>query len=259
MGARADEDGPRLGERLQPRGDVDRVASDKEVAPVACGAGGGDIAGVDADAHVEFRRVPVGGAALGVEVAQGCLHIQRGAHGAHRIVLVRDRQAEDSHHSVADVFLDRAAVAADLACHRGEERGQQRAHVLGVHAIGQLGGAGEIGEEHGDDTALLPALLGERAQGDALLLFRLRRVSVVAVGVGGWRRGDGRGHDPGERCPALVAEARVRWVDRAAIGADTRERLAAVLAEPGVGRVGRLAIRTDHRRVNPSESFTAHG
>ena len=56
------------------------------------------------------------------------------------------------------------------------------AHVLRVHAVGKLGGAGEVGEEDGDDAALLPGLLGKGAQGDTLGLFGLWRVSVVAVG-----------------------------------------------------------------------------
>ena len=43
---------------------------------------------------------------------------ERSAHGAFRIVLVRDRRAEDRHDRVADELLDRAAEALELGAHQ---------------------------------------------------------------------------------------------------------------------------------------------
>ena len=39
--------------------------------------------------------------------------VERGTHGALRVVLLRDRRAPDRHHGVADELLDRAAVPLD--------------------------------------------------------------------------------------------------------------------------------------------------
>ena len=108
--------GPRGG--LEPGGDVDRVA-DHRVA-VAHPAGQ-HLAGVDPDPQQEAVLVAE---QLRVEPLHRRLHRQPGADGALGVVLVGDRGAEDGHHVVADVLVDRAAEAdrpprrAGAACGR---------------------------------------------------------------------------------------------------------------------------------------------
>ena len=58
------------------------------------------------------------------------------AHGALRVVLVRDRRAEHGHDRVADELLDRAAVSLELLAHAREIRREQGAHVLGIELLG---------------------------------------------------------------------------------------------------------------------------
>ena len=150
---------PGAADLLEPRRHVDRVTCNEEVAPLRRAAGRHHIAGIDADAHLEWRRAAVRRGTLVVVAPQGLAHVERGAHGADRIVFVGDGRAEDGHHGVADILLDGTAVAMDLARHRGEEAGQQRAHILGVEPLGERGRAGDVREEHGDDSPLLGAIL----------------------------------------------------------------------------------------------------
>ena len=68
---------------------------------------------------------------------------------------MRAPQAEDGHHRVADELLDRAAVRRyDFLGDRVVAR-QQRAQVLRIQALAQRGRARYVGEENGDDTALV--------------------------------------------------------------------------------------------------------
>ena len=80
---------------------------------------------------------------------------QAGADGALRVVLVRDRGAEDGHDRVADELLDRASVALDLLPQPGVVGADAGADVLGVGRFGGGGEADEVAEEDGDDLALL--------------------------------------------------------------------------------------------------------
>ena len=58
-----------------------------------------------ADPHVELERI------VDVQRHDRVADVERGANGAFGVVLVRDRHAEDGDDGVADVLLDRAAVA----------------------------------------------------------------------------------------------------------------------------------------------------
>ena len=85
---------------------------------------------------------------------------ERRSHCALGVVLVRDRGAEHRHHRVADELLHRAAEALELVAQPRVVRPEQRAHLLGIHALRARGEADEVGEEDGDDLALLePRLL----------------------------------------------------------------------------------------------------
>ena len=122
-----------------------------------------DLAGVDADAQLHLRAV----AALQVvvELRDGRLHGEGRADGALGIVLVRDRRPEDRHDGVADVLVDRPAIALDLARQRGEERGQDSTQVFGVELFPERGRAGQIGEQDRDETPVL-AQVDARVAGD---------------------------------------------------------------------------------------------
>ena len=103
----ADQDLFRLGDLLQPLGDVDRFAGGEQMAfgPIACddfatvdaGTGG------DADAPDPFD--------LFVENNEPVPHLRRRPQSPECVVLADDRDSEDSHDRVTDVLLDRAAMS----------------------------------------------------------------------------------------------------------------------------------------------------
>ncbi len=108
------------------------------------------------------------------------------------IVLVCDRSAEDRHDGVADVLVDRPAVALDLVRERAEERRQDPPEVLGVEALGERRGAGDVGEQHRDQSAILTqvngGLVGDLKGGAAqrLCCWRLLRRSRTNGGAAIW-------------------------------------------------------------------------
>ena len=78
-----------------------------------------------------------------------------GADRALGVVLVGHRRAEERHHVVADVLVDRAAEALHLLAQPPQRAVHQRLDRLGVHALGHGGVAGQVGEQHGHLAALL--------------------------------------------------------------------------------------------------------
>ena len=109
---------PGPGRGLEPRGDVHGVADDRVAVADRAGE---HLARVHAHAQ---REVDAVGEAR-VDLRHRVLHAEPGAHGALGVVLVRDRRAEDRHHVVADVLVDRAAVALDLLRRGGAARGRR--------------------------------------------------------------------------------------------------------------------------------------
>ena len=89
------------------------------------------------------------------------------------------------HHRVADELLDRAAEALELVAQAGVVGREQRPHVLGVELLGARGEADEVGEEDGDDLALLAA--GESSRRERRRTGhaepRARRILGGAVGT----------------------------------------------------------------------------
>jgi hypothetical protein len=67
---------------------------------------------------------------------------------------VRDRGAEDRHHSIADELLDRATAALDLLLQPRVVGAEARPDVLGIGAIGTLRETDQVDEEDGNDLAL---------------------------------------------------------------------------------------------------------
>ena len=98
----ADEDPVDRRSALQSRRRVDDIAGDHRVA----------FAGLRAERDERLASV-YRGADLEL-VADRFANRERRAHGALRIVLVRDRSTEDGHHRVANELLDRAAVSLEL-------------------------------------------------------------------------------------------------------------------------------------------------
>ena len=98
------------------------------------------------------------------------LHPERGVAGAHGVVLVGERRAEERHDPVAHHLVDGALVAVDGLHHPLEHGVEELAGLLGVAVGEQLHRALEVGEEHGDLLALAfeGALRGEDLLGEVL-------------------------------------------------------------------------------------------
>ena len=159
---------------LQARGEVDDLAGDHELSGRGRQQVGDDFARGDGDAEVQV------GLQIRVQADHPALHGQGRPQRPLRVVLVRRRHPEDSHHRIADEFFDRPAIPGDLLAHRRKEAGDQRAHRLGIQLLGQPGRAYEVGEQHGDDTAFSRA--GSLQESPALhAKLRLRRVAGAAL------------------------------------------------------------------------------
>ena len=141
-----DEDAVRRRGALEARGRVHDVARDHALAELRPGVDVHErLAGVDRDAHFEL-------AVLGDPVADR----ERRADGPLRIVLVRDRSAEDRHDCIADELLDGAAALLQLRPQPLVVRPQDRLDVLGIERLGARGEADEVGEQNRYGLALAP-------------------------------------------------------------------------------------------------------
>jgi hypothetical protein len=210
IGRLADGDGVRAAGGLEAGGNVDGIAHHR--VAVADGAGH-HLARVDSDPQREA------GAVLGHHLQ----HREAGAHGPLRIVLVGDRRPEDAHHVVADELVDRPAEALDLLAEASQGAIDEGGDRLRIHPLGGGRVAGEVGEEHGRQPALL------RRRGRCLRCrCRLRR-----VGCGG-----------AEVAPALDAELGAGRVLGAACRAPRGQGGAAGHAEPSALRILSTALVT---------------
>ena len=210
---------------LEAGRDVDRIADD-----VVGGRFHDDLARVDRDPEPDA-------ALLAGERAEGLLHGQGGAHGAHRIVLGDARQPERGHDAVAEELHDRAAVSLDGRVQRPVVPAHQAAYGLGVEPLVQRRRADQVGEDDGNDLAGLEAV--SPAPFDAA------------------RNRGGVGDEGGA---AGATELR-RWRDvNAAAPASTHQHCTAFLAEAIGGRTlvaTRLAIHCHRRGAAPSSQHLA--
>ena len=78
------------------------------------------------------------------------MDIDRRPCGAQRIVVVGSRGSKQRHDCVADMLVDRAAVANDDAVHQRREARHQLMNLFGVQRTREGREPGEIGEEYGD-------------------------------------------------------------------------------------------------------------
>ena len=147
VGRLADRDRAGLGGRLKAGGNVHRVP-DHGVA--VAHLAGEYLARVDSDPEGE-----VDAGDLLVDLVHGALHGDAGAHRALGVVLVSDGRAEDGHYVVADELVDGPAESCHLLAKPLEGTIHHRLESLGVHALGDRGVAGEIGEQNGRHAALL--------------------------------------------------------------------------------------------------------
>ena len=136
----------RIGGGLEAGGRVHRVAGQHAVAR-ACRSLhiDQDVAGLDPDPHRELRlplrREPV------VQLGQDRLHLERGADGPLRIVLMRLRHPEHREHRVAHELLEQPAVALDLDAQPVERAPHHGLHDLRVLLLGERRRSHQIGEE----------------------------------------------------------------------------------------------------------------
>ena len=187
---------------LEARRHVDRIADD-----VVVGGADDDLARVDGDAETD---VPTAAFCSRASCAEGLLHGDGGAHGAHGVVLGHAWQPERGHDAVAEQLDDRTAVGFDDRMQRPVVAVHQAAHGLRVEAFVQRRRADEVGEDDRDDLARLDAV-GSSIGSVAAVRARL--------GVGD------------ERPAARATEPVVRWIHVAAGRTGTSEGPAAAAAE----------------------------
>ena len=175
VGLLADEDAVDRRGRLDPGGGVEHVAPGDALALLGALAVRDDhLAGRDPDPNLDLAdRI------LGVERARPSSRIvERGADRALGVVLVRDRHAEVRDDRVADVLLDRAAVALELGAEAAVVELEQREHVLRVELLRERGRADEVDEDERVELALLvrrPAAARRAASASGEPQFRQKR------------------------------------------------------------------------------------
>ena len=129
---------------LQPRGRVDDISGDDPLP----------LFGTSAKRDHRLARVH-GDTDVDLEVLHRLENAKTGPNRPLGIVFVCERRAEDSQHCVADELLERAAEALDLLFDTGVVGPQAGADVLRVSLVGAGRVSDEVGEEDGDDLALL--------------------------------------------------------------------------------------------------------
>jgi hypothetical protein len=195
------------------------------------------LASIDADANLQGNTVRAE-RFLGVPLDR-LLHPQGGVAGAHRVVFVGERHAEERHDPVAHDLVHRPLVAVDGLHHPLEHGIEELAGLFGIAIREELHRAFEVGEENGH---LLPLafqgslgredLLGEVFGGVRTRRRKLRRArglderrgALPTEPVAGRIGGPARRADSGERRGALAAELRAGWVLRLAPGTGHRAR-----------------------------------
>ena len=141
------------GQRLHALRQTDGVALRRVVhAQVVTDLADDHLAGVNADARRKadaVRPFDLGGVARELDA-----QMQRRVAGALRVVLVRDRRAEQRHDAVAGVLVHRPLEAVHALGEDGEEAVEDRVPLFGIELLGQLHRALDVGEQYGDLLAL---------------------------------------------------------------------------------------------------------
>ena len=204
---------PRFGQRFHALRQADGVSLRGVVhAQVVADLADDDVARVEADAHAE-RHAVLHAHVVGV-LAHGIAQMQRRVAGAMRVVLVRDRRAEQRHDAVAGVLVHRAFEAMHALGEDREEALEDLVPLFRIELLGQLHRALDVGEQHGDLLALafegglgLQDFVGEVFGGVGA---GIRRISNFEFRISNFRQGGA----------TLVAELRGWTQLRSAAGAD---------------------------------------
>src|SRR5262245_21516924 len=139
-----------LGELLEARGEIDRVADGGEfLASRRAHIAGDRRAHMQTDTHLQRERAV--GEAAPVDLRQ---HLAGGGHCMTRGAGILQRRAEDGHEAVAEKLVDEAAMAIHRLDHEGECVVEKRHHVLRRPAAGVGGEVADV-EEHDADLAPL--------------------------------------------------------------------------------------------------------
>ena len=142
-----DEDRALRGGRLQPLGRVDG-ASHHGRTGVGPDRTEENLARVDADAECEASEITR-------VLVRAALHLERSSHGSLWIVLMGDRGAEDRHERVADHLVNGTAVALDDLAQLRHAGIDQRAQVLRVGRLREVGEARDVRENDRGQASLL--------------------------------------------------------------------------------------------------------
>ena len=245
---RSQQDRSGLGHLLHPRGQV-RGLPDRRVVHAEIAADGAHHHLARVEAHPDLDRHPVAAKhPLGVALHR-LLHPQRRIARAHRVVLVRQRSAEEGHDPVAHHLVDGALVPMHRLHHVLEHGIEQLARLFRIALGQQLHRALEVGEEHRD---LLPLALQSALGREDLLGQVLGRVGGGGAESGRRRLGPRcrrRASDRGpERLTAASAELPARRDRDAAGRAELLQLPATLLAEADALTVLEAAARTTHQR-----------
>ncbi len=209
---------PRLGQRVQPRREIDRIARDRILGLAAPTDGcRHHLAVGDADVQAERHTGAIG------QLTCGTVHCERSPKRAQGVVAVRYRCPENGHDRVSSAIEDPPAVGFNDLVHRVEEAAEHLSHLFGITARTQRRVAGDVGEQHG---RLPPVGAG---------VVRLDRNRLAP------RRDAGL-----HRTAALDTELGRRWELVATGHALARHRAAAFLAEPGKPWILVLTVLAQH-------------
>ena len=221
LGRLANEDGPRLGGRLEAGRRVDEVAGDQSLVRRA-----------DRDRRFTGQD-PCPGLDRGSECLDRIDELEAGSNGPLGVVLVGGRRAPHGHDGIADELLDRPSVPADDIGRDLEVVRQGLTDVLGVPLFRERGEPDQVGEQDRDE----PALRCRARHGGGL--------------PGPGRRVRHRG-DIGQLGRAFAAELGGRRVQRPAVGAARGQARCALDAELAPGFVVGAAVRADHVGATPA-------
>ena len=181
-------------------------------------------------------------------VAHRLLHRQGGIAGPNRMILMRQRGAEQRHDAVAQDLIDRAFVAVHRRHHPLEHRVEELLRFLGVAIGEQLHRAFEVGKEHGD----LFAFAFERTAGGQDLLGEVwwrvgqRRAFLVWRGWGDGDRGRGEVAGPHQPPARFIGDLLMSKEERVFQVFQRRLIELELPLEGPIGQAAPLAQQDDH-------------
>ena len=171
--------------------------------------------------------------------AQRLAHVQRGVAGALRVILVRDRRAEQRHDPVAGVLVHRALEAVHAVGEDLQEAVEDAVPLLRIDRLGELHRSLHVGEQDGD---LLALALERRLRVQDLVGEVLRRVGARVTCR---RRDRPRRESEGSRTHRRTGGRRVLEAAPRA-SPSGRKRACAAAAELEPGRILESAGGTGH-------------